>query len=96
MWDLLLRLHGRYRRLTWFFRVADVYVLGLCEGNHCRGGSEGRDRGNGRIVVLKEINDEDGEGDKCKCGLASTTLGPFPNMTCDTSLHQSLSTWESM
>ncbi|KAI8111540.1 hypothetical protein M9435_004040 [Picochlorum sp. BPE23] len=26
-------------------------LLGLCEGNHCQGGSRGRDRGNGKIVV---------------------------------------------
>lgn len=28
------------------------YMLGLCEGNYCKGGSEGRERGNGRLVVF--------------------------------------------
>lgn len=27
------------------------YLLGLCEGNHCQGGAEGRDPGHGRIVA---------------------------------------------
>eukprot|EP00884_Botryococcus_braunii_P014697 jgi/Botrbrau1/23228/Bobra.0041s0070.2 len=42
----------------------EVYVLGLCEGNHCKGGREGRDRGNGRIIVSKETRDPD--TGKCK------------------------------
>mmetsp|Transcript_5260 Transcript_5260/g.10511 ORF Transcript_5260/g.10511 Transcript_5260/m.10511 type:complete len:408 (-) Transcript_5260:28-1251(-) len=37
------------------FRGADgeTYMLGLCEGNHCKEGSKGKDRGHGRIVVMK-------------------------------------------
>ena len=27
--------------------------MGLCEGNHCKGGKEGRDQGNGRIVLAQ-------------------------------------------
>lgn len=30
------------------------YLLGLCEGNHCAGGKEGRDAGNGRIIVMEK------------------------------------------
>jgi len=29
----------------------EAYMLGLCEGNYCVGGSQGKDPGNGRIVV---------------------------------------------
>ncbi len=29
----------------------EAYMLGLCEGNYCLGGSQGADPGNGRIVV---------------------------------------------
>lgn len=35
-------------------------MLGLCEGNHCQGGSKGRDGGNGRIVVSKLTHTDDG------------------------------------
>jgi hypothetical protein len=27
------------------------YLLGMCEGNYCEGGSRGREPGNGRIIV---------------------------------------------
>lgn len=40
----------------------ELYVLGLCEGNHCEGGKKGRDAGNGRIVVMKK----EGEGVACE------------------------------
>mmetsp|Transcript_34838 Transcript_34838/g.107001 ORF Transcript_34838/g.107001 Transcript_34838/m.107001 type:complete len:424 (-) Transcript_34838:76-1347(-) len=29
-----------------------LYVLGLCEGNHCRSGSKGKDTGNGKVVIM--------------------------------------------
>ncbi|CAM9861656.1 unnamed protein product [Heterosigma akashiwo] len=29
------------------------YILGLCEGNYCAEGDKGKDRGNGRVIVLK-------------------------------------------
>lgn len=32
--------------------VALGYLFGLCEGNFCKGGPEGRERGNGRLVVF--------------------------------------------
>jgi len=31
----------------------ELFVLGLCEGNHCKAGSAGKDKGNGKIVVMK-------------------------------------------
>ena len=31
----------------------ELYMLGLCEGNHCAEGKRGRDKGNGRIVILR-------------------------------------------
>mmetsp|Transcript_38680 Transcript_38680/g.75582 ORF Transcript_38680/g.75582 Transcript_38680/m.75582 type:complete len:400 (-) Transcript_38680:211-1410(-) len=37
------------------------YFLGLCEGNYCKGGDEGREPGNGRIIVSSFVQD----GDKC-------------------------------
>ncbi|KAL8431945.1 hypothetical protein Efla_002782 [Eimeria flavescens] len=40
----------------------EVYLLGLCEGNFCEGGSKGRTRGNGRMVLMtKETS-----GKSCK------------------------------
>jgi hypothetical protein len=32
----------------------ELYLLGLCEGNHCAQGAEGMDQGNGVIHVLKK------------------------------------------
>eukprot|EP00884_Botryococcus_braunii_P015913 jgi/Botrbrau1/3004/Bobra.0070s0003.1 len=32
-----------------------VYVLSLCEGNHCEGGKRGREKGNGRIAVTQRV-----------------------------------------
>ena len=29
------------------------YFVGLCEGNHCKAGSKGKDSGNGRIVLIE-------------------------------------------
>ncbi|PSC67394.1 hypothetical protein C2E20_8907 [Micractinium conductrix] len=37
-----------------------AFLLGLCEGNYCKGGGEGREPGNGRIVVSKLQWDSDG------------------------------------
>jgi hypothetical protein len=38
----------------------ELYVLGLCEGNHCKEDALGKDAGNGRVVVMKR---EDAAGD---------------------------------
>lgn len=40
------------------------YMLGLCESNHCKGGSAATDSGNGRVVVLERMIDE-ANGGKC-------------------------------
>ena len=34
-----------------------LYMLGLCEGNNCKEGQEGQERGNGRIVLMKQVHD---------------------------------------
>lgn len=35
--------------------------MGLCEGNHCKGGAEGKDKGNGRIVLAQLGSTASGE-----------------------------------
>ncbi|GMH63730.1 hypothetical protein TrRE_jg1246, partial [Triparma retinervis] len=40
----------------------EIYMLGLCEGNHCKEGKKGKERGNGRVVVMKR-NQGGEEGD---------------------------------
>lgn len=47
-----------------YLHTADqgALLLGLCEGNHCAGGSEGRDAGNGRIVVSQLRTGGGGDG----------------------------------
>ncbi len=40
--------------LTHVYYQAQLYLLGLCEGNRCRGGRAGRQAGQGRIQVFKE------------------------------------------
>ena len=42
----------------------ELYFLGLCEGNHCGEKKEGRDRGHGRVVVMKKKGADEEEG--CK------------------------------
>jgi hypothetical protein len=37
-------------------RGADDYVLGLCEGNKCRGGAKGRKPGGGRIQIFQKAD----------------------------------------
>lgn len=39
-----------------------LYLIALCEGNHCAGGADGRDAGNGRMVVLhwRGVGSDDG------------------------------------
>eukprot|EP00127_Corallochytrium_limacisporum_P001450 Clim_evm3s57 gene=Clim_evmTU3s57 len=44
---------------------AGEYLIGLCEGNHCKGGSKGQERGNGRMVISKRIPAH-GEQDHCQ------------------------------
>ena len=39
--------------LTCAHRDGQTYLLGLCEGNRCKGGAEGRDPGGGRIHVFR-------------------------------------------
>ena len=39
--------------LTFARRNGAAYLLGLCEGNRCRGGDEGRRPGGGRIQVFR-------------------------------------------
>lgn len=39
------------------------YLLGLCEGNHCMGGGKGKERGNGRILIMKR--EEEPESGAC-------------------------------
>jgi hypothetical protein len=44
-----------------------LYMLGLCEGNHCLEGSKGRDAGNGRVVVMARHGGDGGDGDSASC-----------------------------
>jgi hypothetical protein len=37
-----------------------LYMLGLCEGNHCAEGKKGKDKGNGKVVVLKKAVGDEG------------------------------------
>lgn len=37
-----------------------LYILGLCEGNHCAEGTQGKDKGHGKVVVMARA---DGSGD---------------------------------
>ena len=37
------------------------FILGLCEGNYCVGGSQGREKGNGRLIVAEERSDDNGD-----------------------------------
>eukprot|EP00921_Rhytidocystis_pertsovi_P020712 GHVQ01033039.1.p1 GENE.GHVQ01033039.1~~GHVQ01033039.1.p1 ORF type:complete len:417 (-),score=31.93 GHVQ01033039.1:343-1593(-) len=37
----------------------EVYLLGLCEGNYCEGGKRGRNRGHGRMVMMKKTKKHD-------------------------------------
>ncbi|XP_026193556.1 uncharacterized protein LOC34620013 [Cyclospora cayetanensis] len=39
----------------------EIYLLGLCEGNFCKGGEKGRTPGNGRMVLMQKETD----GQKC-------------------------------
>eukprot|EP00922_Rhytidocystis_sp_ex-Travisia-forbesii_P054005 GHVS01080133.1.p1 GENE.GHVS01080133.1~~GHVS01080133.1.p1 ORF type:complete len:391 (+),score=76.98 GHVS01080133.1:55-1227(+) len=41
-------------------RTGVLYLLGLCEGNHCQGGRKGTQKGNGRMVLMKraEVNNK--------------------------------------
>ncbi|KAF6264263.1 hypothetical protein COO60DRAFT_171905 [Scenedesmus sp. NREL 46B-D3] len=50
------------------------YLLGLCEGNFCSGGAEGRTTGNGRIIV-SQFNGQAGDG---ACGWDVVKEVPIP------------------
>lgn len=42
--------------------AATLVMMGLCEGNHCEGGTRGREIGNGRVVLMvKSISNETNE-----------------------------------
>ena len=68
-----------------------LYFLGLCEGNHCKEGKEGRDKGNGMVVVMArtDANDDDeggkaddeGEADDIGSG-AGAGGGPVAGFDC--------------
>lgn len=36
-------------------KQGESLLVGLCEGNNCMGGSEGREAGNGRLVVMRRV-----------------------------------------
>jgi len=40
--------------------AGELFVLGLCEGNHCKAGKDGKDLGNGKIVVMRRNVTADG------------------------------------
>lgn len=35
----------------------ELYMLGLCEGNHCKEGDEGKEHGHGRAVLMRKVLD---------------------------------------
>ncbi len=43
--------------LTYVSRGDEDFVLGLCEGNRCRGGAAGRKPGGGRIQIFRKASD---------------------------------------
>ena len=44
-----------FEGITTLQRGDAEYVLALCEGNHCCGGREGKQKGNGRIQIFQRI-----------------------------------------
>jgi hypothetical protein len=44
-----------------------LYLLGLCEGNHCREGAAGKEAGNGRIVVMAREETKEGDDGQNSC-----------------------------
>ena len=38
----------------------ELYYLGLCEGNHCKEGGKGKEKGNGKLVVMRKTQDAEG------------------------------------
>ena len=44
-----------------------LYLLGLCEGNHCREGAAGKEAGNGRIVVMAREETKEGDDGENSC-----------------------------
>ncbi|KAI3426207.1 hypothetical protein D9Q98_008584 [Chlorella vulgaris] len=53
-----------FESIVYLLTSSGAYLLGLCEGNYCKGGSEGKEPGNGRIIIsqYKEWSDENGGG----------------------------------
>ena len=48
-------------------RDGTLYLLGLCEGNHCREGAAGKEAGNGRIVVMAREETKEGDDGQNSC-----------------------------
>lgn len=40
-----------FESIVYLLTSSGAYLLGLCEGNYCKGGSEGKEPGNGRIII---------------------------------------------
>lgn len=58
-----------------------LYLLGLCEGNHCKEGSEGKDRGNGKVVVMERVmssSDDDASVPGYDCFWSTVTTLDIP------------------
>lgn len=49
------------------------FLLGLCEGNHCRGGGKGKQSGHGRIVVMERTYNEG------KCIFKTVNIAHLPS-----------------
>lgn len=54
----------------------NLYMLGLCEGNFCREGNAGKDRGHGRVVLMKKVLGEFSGGHKCQWKTVRTMTIP--------------------
>jgi hypothetical protein len=51
------RANKGFEGLTYVRRNGHFFLLALCEGNHCKGGSAGREPGGGRIQVFQKAGD---------------------------------------
>jgi hypothetical protein len=45
--------------------TGELYMLGLCEGNHCKDGTVGRDSGNGQAILMRRSLNESLAGYTC-------------------------------
>ena len=55
-----------------------LYLLGLCEGNHCREGAAGKEAGNGRIVVMAREETKEGDDGQNSCRWKTVTTLELP------------------